>query len=85
MIIKFDELSNIDLIQNAIYEGGISNNYGSDPLIKLFKIEGCEKGIGSSGGFRKALKEFNDKLVEEMKFHLFLFLVQLRKEEIKSL
>lgn len=64
MIIKFDELSNIDLIQNAIYEGGISNNYGSDPLIKLFKIEGCEKGIGSSGGFRKALKEFNDKLVE---------------------
>lgn len=64
MIFKFEELNSSDLIQMAIYEGGsYKNPMKDDPLSKIFKIEGCEKGIGNQGGFRKTSKEKDGKKV----------------------
>ncbi|MDU1586850.1 MAG: HNH endonuclease [Clostridium sp.] len=63
MVIEFKDLNNADLIQDAIYKGGTSNNASSDPLIKLFKFDEFKKGIGVSGGFRKTRVEENGKVV----------------------
>lgn len=58
MIFKFEDLGKSNLIQGAIYEGGSNKNpIQDDPLSKIFIIEGCQKGIGNQGGFRKTSKE----------------------------
>lgn len=58
MIFKFEDLGTSNLIQGAIYEGGSNKNpMQDDPLSKIFIIEGCQKGIGNQGGFRKTSKE----------------------------
>lgn len=41
-----NELSNVDLIVDAIYEGGRSGKMGADPMPKLIQ------GVGNQGGFR---------------------------------
>lgn len=64
MIFKFEDLGRADLIQGAVYEGGNNNNpMKDDPLSKIFRIEGYEKGIGNQGGFRKTSKEKDGKKV----------------------
>lgn len=64
MIFKFEDLGRADLIQGAVYEGGSNNNpMKDDPLSKIFRIEGYEKGIGNQGGFRKTSKEKDGKKV----------------------
>ena len=58
MIFKFEDLGTANLIQQAVYKGGSNKNpMKDDPLSKIFIIEGCEKGIGNQGGFRKTSKE----------------------------
>lgn len=42
---QFSELKNVDLVIDAIYEGGNSGNAGDDPISKLM-------GCGNQGGFR---------------------------------
>lgn len=42
---KFEQLREAPLIVDAIYEGGLQKNMGSEPLSKLL-------GVGNSGGFR---------------------------------
>lgn len=44
-VFKFSELSDADLIIDAIYEGGTAGNAGDDPITKLM-------GCGNQGGFR---------------------------------
>ena len=44
-IYAFDQLSNCDLIIDAIYEGGNSGNLKDDPINKLLSV-------GNQGGFR---------------------------------
>lgn len=64
MIFKFEELGKSNLIQGAVYESGRNKNpMKDDPLSKIFKIEGCQKGIGNQGGFRKTSKEKDGKKV----------------------
>lgn len=64
MIFKFEDLGKSDLIQGAIYKGGNNKTpFENDPLSKIFKIEGFEKGIGNQGGFRKTSKEKDGKKV----------------------
>lgn len=64
MIFKFEELGKSNLIQGAVYEGGRNKNpMKDDPLSKIFIIEGCQKGIGNQGGFRKTSKEKNGKKI----------------------
>lgn len=64
MIFKFEDLGISNLIQGAVYEGGSNNNpMKDDPLSKIFRIEGYEKGIGNQGGFRKTSKEKDGKKV----------------------
>ena len=45
-IIPFNNLSQTDLIVDAIYEGGSAGNAGDDPISKLIP------GIGNMAGFR---------------------------------
>lgn len=62
---KFNNLSESDLLQGATYIGGSSNNpMKDDPISKIFKIEGCKKGIGNQGGFRKTSKENNGNSIK---------------------
>ncbi|OHW61264.1 hypothetical protein EUAN_23880 [Andreesenia angusta] len=64
MIFTFEELYSASLIQGAVYEGGKNKSpTKDDPLSKIFRIEGCRRGIGNQGGFRKALKEREGKPV----------------------
>lgn len=64
MIFKFEELGKSNLVQGAVYDGGSNRNpMKDDPLSKIFIIEGCEKGIGNQGGFRKTSKEKDGKKV----------------------
>lgn len=64
MIFKFEDLGSSNLIQGAVYEGGSNKNpMKDDPLSKIFIIDGCEKGIGNQGGFRKTSKEKDGKRV----------------------
>lgn len=64
MIFKFEDLGTSNLIQGAVYEGGSNKNpMKDDPLSKIFIIEGCQKGIGNQGGFRKTSKEKDGKKV----------------------
>ena len=66
MICKFDDLGKSNLIPGCIYEGGDTKTpLKDDPLSKLFKIDGYKKGIGNIGGFRKASKEENGKIINE--------------------
>lgn len=66
MICKFEDLGKSNLIPGCIYEGGDSKiPLKDDPLIKLFKVDGYKKGIGNIGGFRKASKEKNGKIINE--------------------
>lgn len=66
MIFKFEDLGTSKLIQGAVYEGGSNNNpMKDDPLSKIFRIEGYEKGIGNQGGFRKTSKEKDGKIVNK--------------------
>ena len=66
MICKFEDLGKSNLIPGCIYEGGDSKTpLKDDPLIKLFKVDGYKKGIGNIGGFRKASKEENGKIINE--------------------
>lgn len=64
MIFNFKDLGQANIIQGAVYEGGNNKNpMKDDPLSKIFIIEGCEKGIGNQGGFRKTSKEKDGKKV----------------------
>lgn len=56
-IYTFTELSNADLIIDAVYEGGNSGNAGDDPISKLIQ------GIGNMGGFRLAGAGTSKKLI----------------------
>ncbi len=63
MTFEFEELSSSQLIQGAVYKGGNNKNpMKDDPLSKIFKMEGFQKGIGNQGGFRKTSKEQNNKV-----------------------
>jgi hypothetical protein len=55
-IYAFDQLSNCDLIIDAIYEGGNSGNLKDDPINKLLSVR-------NQGGFRFAGKAPNYKYV----------------------
>lgn len=79
MIIEFSELNKSNLIENAVYKGGINNNAGDEPLIKLFKIEGFKAGIGASGGFRRTSKEKNGKRIKGS--NAFVALVDTGKQK----
>ena len=47
--IPFNQISEADLIVDAIYEGGTVNNLGSEVLSKVLHV-------GNAGGFRKCMK-----------------------------
>lgn len=52
---KFDELRTSPLIIDAIYEGGHTNNLGSEVIGKVLSAEdpsGKTVGVGNAGGFR---------------------------------
>jgi hypothetical protein len=44
-IFKFEDLTDVDLVIDAIYEGGLFGNAGDDPITKLMNC-------GNQGGFR---------------------------------
>lgn len=45
-IVPFEELGFVDLIVDAVYEGGSAKNTGADPIARLLP------GVGNQGGFR---------------------------------
>lgn len=55
--IPFSQLSNADLVIDAIYEGGSAGNTADDPISKL--LPGC----GNQGGFRAAGRKQNKAFV----------------------
>lgn len=66
--IEYKDLSNSPLIPSAIYKADEKGGFTSDPLPKLFKIDGFNKGIGNQSGIRKSNKERNGKSVSETAF-----------------
>lgn len=57
-MIPFNEISNSDLIVDAVYQSGESNNIQSEVLSKIAHV-------GNAGGFRKCQKRINGKKTKE--------------------
>lgn len=55
--VPFDQLSECDLVVDAVYEGGPQANAGADPLAKLLP------GVGNQGGFRPCGSRGAEKFV----------------------
>lgn len=78
-IIEYKDLSNSPLIPGAIYKAGEKGGFTSDPLPRLFKIDGFNKGIGNQSGIRKSNKERNGKSISET---AFVVIKDTRKQEV---
>ena len=58
-IINFQNLTQSDLLVDAIYEGGPQKNIGADPITKILPV-------GNSGGFRPVKINVNKKLPNQI-------------------
>ena len=60
-VYSYTELSNCDLIIDAIYEGGNQGNTSDDPITKILPV-------GNQGGFRYAGTIENSILLQQSAF-----------------